>query len=101
VLMGFGFPTGMRLVTRLDARLTPWLWGLNGAAGVLAAGLAVACSIGFSIDVTISVGGVCYALLLVFALLLSRMPSRDAGVQRSDWRRDDAPPAARAIGTAP
>ena len=72
--MGFGFPTGMRLVSELDARLTPWLWGVNGAAGVLAAGLAVACSIGFSIDVTIRVGGVCYALLLVFAQLLLREP---------------------------
>jgi hypothetical protein len=74
LLMGFGFPTGMRLVTRLDARLTPWLWGVNGASGVLAAGIAVACSIGFSIDVTIRAGGVCYALLLLFALLLLRMP---------------------------
>ncbi len=27
LLMGFGFPTGMRLITRLDGRLTPWLWG--------------------------------------------------------------------------
>jgi hypothetical protein len=72
LLMGFGFPTGMRLVTRVDARLTPWLWGVNGAAGVLAAGIAVACSIGFSIDVTIRVGGTCYALLLLFALLLLR-----------------------------
>ena len=74
LLMGFGFPTGMRLVTHLDARLTPWLWGVNGAAGVLAAGLAIACSIGFSIDVTLRVGGVCYALLLFCALLLLRMP---------------------------
>ena len=74
LLMGFGFPTGMRLISRLDARLTPWLWGVNGASGVLAAGIAVACSIGFSIDVTIRVGGVCYALLLLFALLLLRMP---------------------------
>src|SRR5262249_17281016 len=74
LLMGFAFPTGMRLVTRLDARLTPWLWGVNGAAGVLAAGVAVACSIGFSIDVTIRVGGFCYALLLVFALVLLREP---------------------------
>jgi hypothetical protein len=74
LLMGFGFPAGMRLVTRLDARLTPWLWGVNGASGVLAAGIAVACSIGFSIDVTIRVGGVFYALLLPFALLLLQMP---------------------------
>lgn len=102
LLMGFGFPTGMRLVSGLDARLTPWLWGLNGAAGVLAAGLAVACSIGFSIDVTISVGGVCYALLLVFALLLSRMPHASRNTERAEagWRRGDAP-AAGAVGTAP
>jgi predicted membrane-bound spermidine synthase len=73
LLMGFGFPTGMRLISRLDARLTPWLWGVNGASGVLAAGIAVACSIGFSIDVTIRVGGACYAILLLFALLLQRM----------------------------
>ena len=63
--MGFGFPTGMRLVTRL---------GRQGASGVLAAGVALACSIGFSIDVTIRVGGVCYALLLFCALPLQRAP---------------------------
>jgi len=74
LLMGFGFPTGMRLVTAIDPQPTPWLWGVNGAAGVLAAGLAVACSIGFSVDTTIRVGGICYLLLLPFALLLLRVP---------------------------
>ena len=70
LLMGFGFPTGMRLVTAIDPQPTPWLWGVNGAAGVLAAGLAVACSIAFSVDTTIQVGGGCYTLLFPFALLL-------------------------------
>jgi hypothetical protein len=74
LLMGFGFPTGMRLATAIDPQPTPWLWGVNGAAGVLAAGLAVACSIGFSVDTTIRVGGICYLLLLPFALLLLRVP---------------------------
>ena len=73
LLMGYGFPTGMRLVTAIDPRPTPWLWGVNGAAGVLAAGLAVACSIGFSVDATIRVGGICYITLLPFALLLWRL----------------------------
>ena len=72
LLMGLGFPTGLRLVGRIDARLTPWLWGVNGAAGVLAAGLAVACSIGFSIDVTIRLGGLCYIVLLAAAWPLAR-----------------------------
>jgi hypothetical protein len=74
LLMGFGFPTGMRLVNAINPQPTPWLWGVNGAAGVLAAGLAVACSIGFSVDITIRVGGICYLLLLPFALLLIRVP---------------------------
>jgi hypothetical protein len=78
LLMGFGFPTGMRLVTAIDPRPTPWLWGVNGAAGVLAAGLAVACSIGFSVDTTIRVSGVCYLALLPFALLLLAPVPREA-----------------------
>jgi hypothetical protein len=39
ILMGFGFPAGMRLVNLIDSRPTPWFWGVNGAAGVLASGM--------------------------------------------------------------
>ena len=39
VLMGFGFPTGMEIVNAIDSRPTPWFWAVNGAAGVLAAGI--------------------------------------------------------------
>jgi len=60
VLMGFGFSTGMRLVTALDPRPTPWFGAINGAAGVLVAGLAVAISIAFSIDACIWLGAACY-----------------------------------------
>jgi hypothetical protein len=49
-LMGFGFPTGMRLVSAISTGPTPWFWGINGAAGVLAASVAVVTSIAFSID---------------------------------------------------
>jgi hypothetical protein len=63
LLMGFGFPTGMRLASALDARPTPWFWGINGAAGVLAASVAVMTSIVFGVDVTLRIGAVCYLLL--------------------------------------
>ncbi len=82
-LMGFGFPTGMRLVSKIDERPTPWFWGINGAAGVLAAGVAVLTSIEFSIDTTLRVGAICYLLLPGPALLLVR------GVQAA--RKDNAP----------
>ena len=70
LLMGFGFPTGMRLVAAIDPKPTPWFWGINGAAGVLAASFAVGCSIAFGVNVALSIGGVCYALLIPAALVI-------------------------------
>jgi hypothetical protein len=63
VLMGFMFPTGMRLCARIDSRITPWLWAVNGAAGVLASGAAVLVSIQTSLNHSLWVGAVAYALL--------------------------------------
>ena len=71
LLMGFGFPTGMRLITAIDRRPTPWFWGINGVAGVLASIVAVASSIAFGIGTTLIVGATCYLLLVPasFALI--------------------------------
>jgi hypothetical protein len=75
LLMGFGFPTGMRLVNAIDSRPTPWFWAINGAAGVLAAGLAVGVSIAFSINASLWIGAACYLLLSPASLLLHRAGS--------------------------
>jgi hypothetical protein len=32
LLMGFGFPTGMRLVSAVCTGPMPWFWGIDGAA---------------------------------------------------------------------
>jgi hypothetical protein len=40
-LLGFAFPTGMRLVEAVDRQPTPWFWGINGATGVLSSVLGV------------------------------------------------------------
>ena len=61
--MGFGFPTGMRLISAVDAKPTPWFWGINGAAGVLASSLAVLCSIAFGITATMTLAAVSYLSL--------------------------------------
>jgi hypothetical protein len=65
VLMGFMFPTGMRLCARIDSRITPWVWAVNGAAGVLASGAVVLVSINTSLNDSLWVGAVAYALLAV------------------------------------
>ena len=73
VLMGFGFPTGMQIVNLIDERPTPWFWAVNGAAGVLASGLAVTISIEYSIGTTLWCGAFCYLLIGPVAVLLSRI----------------------------
>jgi len=69
LLLGFGFPTGMRLISAIDPRPTPWFWGINGAAGTLASTVAVASSISFGIGTTLTIGATCYILLIPTALL--------------------------------
>ncbi len=78
-LMGFGFPTGMRLVSAINIGPTPWFWGINGAAGVLAASVAVVTSIAFSIDTTLRIGAACYLLITVPAVLLVFVGARSHG----------------------
>jgi len=73
VLMGFGFPTGMEIVNAIDSRPTPWFWAVNGAAGVLAAGIAVLVSIHAAISTTLWCGGACYLLLGPIAIDLTRL----------------------------
>lgn len=70
LLMGFGFPTGMRLAGAISSGPTPWFWGVNGAAGVLAASVAVVTSVAFGIDTTLRIGAACYLLVGVPAMVL-------------------------------
>jgi hypothetical protein len=64
LLLGFGFPTGMRLISSVDPKPTPWFWGINGAAGVLASSLAVLCSMAYGIGTSIAFAAACYLLLI-------------------------------------
>lgn len=68
LFMGFGFPTGMRLVSAIDPNPTPWFWGINGIAGVLAASTTIAISIAWGINCALVIGGLCYILLIPAAL---------------------------------
>jgi hypothetical protein len=67
--MGIGFPLGLRLVQARHRvvggpELGPWLWGINGACGVCASGLALGCSMVWGVPTTLAVGSACYLLLL-------------------------------------
>ncbi|MBV9345184.1 MAG: hypothetical protein JO341_14875 [Gammaproteobacteria bacterium] len=72
-LMGFMFPTGMRLASQLAPGATPWLWAVNGAAGVLASGTAVLLTIETSLNQALWLAAAGYAALSVIALRLLRL----------------------------
>ncbi len=69
-LLGFAFPTGMKLVEAVDNEPTPWFWGINGATSVLASVLAVMLSMSMGIRVTMLLSSVCYAVLIPISFRL-------------------------------
>ena len=71
LLLGCCFPLGMRMVNSLSQRATPWMWGLNGAFGVLASIIAVAVSMWFGIRMNLLVAAAMYLLLAVPARALA------------------------------
>lgn len=58
--MGIPFPLGMEKAGRQDPAITPWLFGINGAASVCASVLAVALALQFGISLTYGIGVVVY-----------------------------------------
>ena len=62
ILLGLAFPIGMRLVGAGLGPATAWLWGVNGACGVLASVGAVAVSMWFGIHRNLWLAAVVYLL---------------------------------------
>jgi hypothetical protein len=62
LLMGMAFPLGMTLASARARELTPWLWGLNGAASVLASVLGVVIALTWSISTAYWAGWFCYVV---------------------------------------
>jgi hypothetical protein len=72
VLLGFCFPLGMRLVGAISSDATAWMWGVNGACGVLASIVAVGFSMWLGINTNFLIAGVLYVLLVIPAHALAR-----------------------------
>lgn len=83
VFMGMCFPIGMRTAGARAAALTPWLWGINGAASVCASVLAVVIALSAGISASLWTGVACYAAAAL-ALLRAGRRSTSAEIARSD-----------------
>ena len=74
LFMGMAFPLGMKLASARAGDLMPWLWGLNGAASVLASVLSVCIALTWSISAAFWTGWVCYLLAVAaFAAAAGRV----------------------------
>ena len=65
LLMGMCFPIGLRLAGRHSEAITAWMWGVNGAAGVMASIVAVMASMWLGIDVSLWIAAAVYAALVL------------------------------------
>lgn len=65
LFMGMPFPLGMKMASTRSTSLTPWLWGINGAASVCASVLAVAIALSSSISTTFWSGLSCYLVAFI------------------------------------
>jgi hypothetical protein len=64
-LMGTCFPIGLRLLGRHSDRVTAWMWGVNGACGVMGSILAVMVSMWIGIDWGLVVAAAMYLMLVL------------------------------------
>lgn len=86
LVLGMFFPSGIHVVRRLDARLVPWAWAVNGCASVVGTILAVIVAMGYGFR-TVSLCALAVYLLGVLAMRATTRALRDA---------EQAPPAALA-----
>jgi hypothetical protein len=76
LLMGMAFPLGMRVASRVKPELTPWFWGINGAASVCASVISVVLALIWGITATYWTGVACYGAALLAFLLAGRASDR-------------------------
>jgi hypothetical protein len=72
--MGMAFPAGMRTYAKDLADETPWLWGINGVAGVIASSAAVMLALENGISSLLVTAAIGYALLAPIAALGATRP---------------------------
>ncbi len=60
--MGSALPLGMQLASKYSTKITPWLWGVNGATSICGSVLAMVVALSAGIQSTYLTGLLCYCL---------------------------------------
>ncbi|MCH7703218.1 MAG: hypothetical protein IID37_16185 [Planctomycetes bacterium] len=79
-LMGIPMPVGLNHLNRYAKRLTPWAWGVNGVASVVATSTAIVLAMVIGYRAVMLASAACYAVAGLSGLLMIRtMSPRDQG----------------------
>jgi SAM-dependent methyltransferase len=81
--LGLPFPLGMRAAAARGSDLTPWLWGINGAASVLCSVLAIVVALSAGIAASFWIGVGCYGSAFVAYFLATRAPAKEPALSES------------------
>ncbi len=76
-LMGIALPNGILLAERTNLSIIPWLWGVNGAASVIASVSAAILALTFGFKMVLWLGAGCYLCAL---LIIRRVWARAGGL---------------------
>lgn len=79
-LMGTMFPNGIRDLEKNCPHLITWAWGINGAASVVASGLAALLSLNYGFRLVLYSGAACYACVW---LLVTYIKAADFRLHRN------------------
>ena len=82
-VLGFFFPMGLRSVGTLSPAATAWMWGVNGACGVLGSVLAVAISMWVGIQANLFAAASIYVGLVVPLVVLRSSLTSASGATRT------------------
>ena len=65
-IMGFLFPSGLRLLKEMDMEnYIPWMWGINGVGSVLGSALTIVIAISFGFTEAMLLGAACYFIVFL------------------------------------
>jgi len=80
IAMGHALPAGLLLTTSRGSALTPWLWGANGFASVIATAAAPLLSMAFGLRAVGGLAALCYAAAAMCARRLDHGLPRTPGI---------------------
>lgn len=78
-VLGFFFPLGLRNLRQASPVAQSWMWGLNGAFGVLGGMAAILVSMSLGIRACLLAGAACYLLLSFPARALAAQAAHERG----------------------